>query len=38
MNYKPEKKLNVLYLIPRYLTYGMAGHYVMPMGILYVSA
>lgn len=32
------KPLNVLYVIPRYATYGMAGHYVMPMGILYVSA
>lgn len=32
------KKLNVLYVIPRYETYGMANHYVMPMGILYVSA
>ena len=30
--------LNVLFLIPRYETYGMVGHYVMPMGILYVSA
>lgn len=30
--------MNVLYIIPRYLTYGMEGHYVMPMGILYVSA
>lgn len=30
--------LNVLFLIPRYFTYGMAGHYVMPMGTLYVSA
>lgn len=30
--------LNVLLLIPRYLTYGMEGHYVMPMGILYVSS
>ena len=29
---------NVLFLIPRYRTYGMTGHYVMPMGILYVSA
>lgn len=29
---------NVLLIIPRYLTYGMEGHYVMPMGILYVSA
>ena len=38
MNCRSEQKLNVLYLIPRYLTYGMAGHYVMPMGILYVSA
>lgn len=33
-----SRKLNVLYVIPRYLTYGMEGHYVMPMGILYVSA
>lgn len=33
-----NKKLNVLYIIPRYRTYGMEGHYVMPMGILYVSA
>ena len=32
------KKMNVLYIIPRYKTYGMQGHYVMPMGILYVSA
>ncbi|MBO4281750.1 MAG: radical SAM protein [Bacteroidales bacterium] len=31
-------QLNVLFLIPRYKTYGMTGHYVMPMGILYVSA
>lgn len=30
--------MNVLYIIPRYKTYGMEGHYVMPMGILYVSA
>lgn len=30
--------MNVLYIIPRYMTYGMEGHYVMPMGILYVSA
>lgn len=30
--------LNVLFLIPRYRTYGMDGHYVMPMGTLYVSA
>lgn len=29
---------NVLILIPRYLTYGFKGHYVMPMGTLYVSA
>lgn len=35
---KINKKLNVLYIIPRYRTYGMEGHYVMPMGILYVSA
>ena len=31
-------KLNVLYVIPRYETYCMANHYVMPLGILYVSA
>lgn len=30
--------LNVLLVIPRYKTYGMSGHYVMPMGTLYVSA
>ncbi len=35
---KVKNKLNVLYIIPRYRTYGMEGHYVMPMGILYVSA
>lgn len=29
---------NVLLVIPRYHTYGSEGHYVMPMGILYVSA
>lgn len=29
---------NVLILIPRYHTYGDEGHYVMPMGTLYVSA
>lgn len=28
----------VLLVIPRYQTYGSEGHYVMPMGILYVSA
>lgn len=33
-----DNKLNVLYVIPRYRTYGMEGRYVMPMGILYVSA
>ena len=31
-------KKNVLLVIPRYKTYGNEGHYVMPMGILYVSA
>lgn len=31
-------KLNVLFVIPRYKTYCMANHYVMPLGILYVSA
>lgn len=29
---------NVLLVIPRYRTYGFDGHYVMPMGTLYVSA
>ena len=29
---------NILFVIPRYETYGMEGHYVMPMGTLYVSA
>lgn len=29
---------NVLLIIPRYHTYGNEGHYVMPMGTLYVSA
>ena len=33
-----DRRMNVLYVIPRYRTYGMEGHYVMPMGILYVSA
>lgn len=33
-----DKKLNVLYVIPRYKTYCMANHYIMPLGILYVSA
>lgn len=33
-----ESKLNVLYVIPRYKTYCMANHYVMPLGILYVSS
>lgn len=35
---KVNNKMNVLYIIPRYKTYGIEGHYVMPMGILYVSA
>jgi len=29
---------NILIVIPRYKTYGYDGHYVMPMGTLYVSA
>lgn len=29
---------NVLIIIPRYRTYGCDGHYVMPMGTLYVTA
>ena len=33
-----KRKPNVLLVVPRYETYGMPGHYVMPMGILYVSA
>ena len=33
-----KEKLNILFIIPRYQVYGLAGHYVMPMGILYVSA
>lgn len=33
-----DRKPDILYVIPRYRTYGMEGHYVMPMGILYVSA
>lgn len=32
------KKVNVLFVVPRYQTYGMVNHYVMPLGILYVSA
>lgn len=35
---KVNNKMNVLYIIPRYRTYGIEGHYVIPMGILYVSA
>ncbi len=31
-------KKNVLLVIPRYETYCMQGHYVMPLGILYVSS
>ncbi|MBF0651490.1 cobalamin-dependent protein [Dysgonomonas sp. GY75] len=33
-----KKKLNILLVIPRYETYGDRGHYVMPLGILYVSS
>lgn len=29
---------NVLLVIPRYTTYGQSNHYVMPLGILYVSS
>lgn len=32
------KRLNVLFVIPRYVSYGNSGHYVMPMGTLYVSS
>lgn len=31
-------KLNVLLVIPRYKSYGSHGHYVMPLGILYISS
>lgn len=33
-----EFRPSILLVVPRYLSYGMANHYVMPMGILYVSA
>lgn len=33
-----KEKTNILLIIPRYMVYGSGGHYVMPMGILYVSA
>ena len=32
------KQKNVLFIIPRYLSYGMSNHYVIPMGIMYVSS
>lgn len=32
------KKLNILLVIPRYKSYGNQGHYVMPLGILYISS
>lgn len=32
------QKLNVLLVIPRYRTYGNSNHYVMPLGILYISS
>jgi radical SAM superfamily enzyme YgiQ (UPF0313 family) len=32
------KKLNILLVIPRYKSYGSHGHYVMPLGILYISS
>lgn len=35
MNCSPK---NILLVIPRYKTYCSDGHYVMPMGVLYVSA
>lgn len=38
MRYKIHDRARVLLVIPRYETYGMTGHYVMPMGLLYVSA
>lgn len=33
-----KRRLHILLVIPRYMVYGSGGHYVMPMGILYVSA
>ena len=33
-----KRRINILLVIPRYKVYGSSGHYVMPMGILYVSA
>jgi Fe-S oxidoreductase len=33
-----NRRLNILLIIPRYKTYGDQGHYVMPLGILYVSS
>jgi len=38
MENKRSHKLNILLVIPRYKTYGSHGHYVMPLGILYVSS
>ncbi len=32
------EKLNILLVIPRYKSYGSHGHYVMPLGILYISS
>lgn len=33
-----NRKPTILLVVPRYRSYGMANHYVIPMGILYVSA
>lgn len=38
INILSMKKLNVLLVIPRYKSYGSHGHYVMPLGILYISS
>lgn len=35
---KSEDRIKVLFTIPRYQTYGMDRHYVMPVGVLAVSA
>ncbi|WP_289773620.1 B12-binding domain-containing radical SAM protein [Phocaeicola sartorii] len=32
------QKLNILLVIPRYRTYSKSNHYVMPLGILYISS
>lgn len=38
MTLSDRNRLNVLLVVPRYQTYGMDRHYVMPIGILAVSS